>query len=328
MKAMKCDLAQQNIALAVYGEISDDANHQLEQHLLECEACRLDMQAMRGLKTTMSLYPVEEPSPAMVARARMRLEEALDTMPHGNWLERMIQLFSRGMGRLRAAPVMASSLLVVGIAAGGYGGYVAGLKAHDAEQSKLVLNLGQPPAAAEDNPAQIANVSGITHDAASGTVKVSYNKLVPETMQGSLDDPRIRQLLVLGSQNNVNAGVRDSSVDLLASECRNGRQCDDGPIRNALMVALRYDKNANVRMKALEGLQPYIADDMRVRDAVLESLMKDPDPRIRTQAINLIEPVEADSSVREVLHTVAAQDENPQIRTVSRQVLQQLPQIQ
>jgi hypothetical protein len=328
MKAMKCDLAQQNIALAVYGEISDDANHQLEQHLLECEACNRDMQAMRGLKTTMSLYPVDEPSPAMVARARMRLEEALDTMPHGNWLERIVQFFSRGVGRLRAAPGMASLLLVVGIAAGGYGGYVAGLKAHEVDQSKLILNLGQPPAAAEDNPAQIANVSSITRDPNSETVKVNYNKLVPETMQGSLDDPRIRQLLVLGSQNNVNAGVRDSSVDLLANECRNGHQCDDGPIRNALMVTLRYDKNANVRMKALEGLQPYIADDMRVRDAVLESLMKDSDPRIRAQAINLIEPVEADSSVREVLHTVAAQDENPQIRTVSRQVLQQLPQIQ
>jgi len=328
MMAMKCDLAQQNIALAVYGEISDDANHQLEQHLMECEECSLDMQAMRGLKTTMSLYPVEEPSAAIVARARMRLEEALDNMPHGSWLVRLTQVFTRGLGRLRAAPVMASLLLLVGIAAGGYGGYLTGLKAHDAQQSKLILNLGQPPSATEDNPQQIANVSGITRDPNSEIVKVNYNRLVSETLQGSLDDPRIRQLLLLGAQNNGNAGVRDDSVGLLANECRNGHQCDDGPIRNALMVALRYDKNPNVRLKALEGLQPYIAEDMRVRDAVLESLMKDSDPRVRTQAISLIEPVEGDSSVREVLHTVAMQDESPQIRTASRQVLQQLPEIQ
>ncbi|HTZ89566.1 MAG TPA: HEAT repeat domain-containing protein [Alloacidobacterium sp.] len=325
---MKCDLARQNIALAAYGEISDDAHHQLEQHLLECEECRFDMQAMRGLKTTMALYPVEEPSAAMMARARMRLEEALDNMPHGGWLVRLTQTFTRNVGRLRAAPVTASFLLFAGLAAGGYGGYIAGLRAHEAEQSKLVLNLGQPPAATEDNPAQIANVSSITREPNSEMVKVNYNRLVPETMQGSLDDPRIRQLLLLGAQNNFNAGVRDDSVGLLANECRNGHECGDGPIRNALMVALRYDKNANVRMKALEGLQPYIAEDMRVRDAVLESLMKDSDPRIRAQAINLIEPVEGDSSVREVLHTVATQDDNPEIRTVSRQVLQQLPQIQ
>lgn len=321
---MKCDLAQQNIALAVYGEISDDANHQLELHLLECEDCHLDMQAMRSLKTTMSLYPVEEPTPAMVARARMRLEEALDNMPHGSLLVRLSQVFTRGVGRLRAAPVMASLLLLVGLAAGGYAGYTAGLKAHDAEQSKILLNPSQPSV----GPTQIASVNGITREPNSEMVKVNYNRLVPETMQGSLDDPDIRQLLLLGTQNNINPGVRDDSVDLLANECRNGHECGDGPIRNALMVTLRYDKDANVRLKALEGLQPYIAEDTRVRDAVLESLMKDSDPRVRSQAINLIEPVEGDSSVREVLHTVATQDQSPEIRTVSRQVLQQLPEIQ
>lgn len=326
--AMKCDLAQQSIALAAYGELSDDVSHQLEQHLSGCEECRRDMQAVRGLQAAMSLYPVDEPPASLLAHARMRLEEALDNVPHGSWLVRLTQYFTRGVGRLRAAPVMASLLLLAGLAAGGYGGYRAGLKAHEAEQSKLILNLGQPPVAAEDDPAQIANVSGITRDAGSGTVKVDYNKLVPETMQGSLDDPRIRQLLLLGTQNNINTGVRDDSVDLLANECRAGHQCGGGPIRNALMVALRYDNNASVRLKALEGLQPYIAEDMQVRDAVLESLMKDSDPRVRSRAIGLIEPVEGDSSVREVLHTVAAQDENAQIRTVSRQVLQQLPEIQ
>jgi hypothetical protein len=38
--------------------------------------------------------------------------------------------------------------------------------------------------------------------------------------------------------------------------------------------------------------------------------------------------VQADSSVREVLHTIAAQDDNPQIRDVSQQVLNQVQQIQ
>jgi hypothetical protein len=94
------------------------------------------------------------------------------------------------------------------------------------------------------------------------------------------------------------------------------------------MVALRYDKSVDVRLKALEGLQPYVADDVRVRDAVLEALMRDTDPRVRTQSIGLLEPVQADSSVREVLHTVAIRDDNAEIRTASRQVLDQIPQVQ
>ena len=94
------------------------------------------------------------------------------------------------------------------------------------------------------------------------------------------------------------------------------------------MQALRYDKSVAVRTKALEGLEPYVAEDMRVRDAVLEALLSDPDARIRTAAISILEPVEADTSVRQVLSTVANSDHNPHIRTVSRQVLSRAPEIQ
>jgi hypothetical protein len=117
-------------------------------------------------------------------------------------------------------------------------------------------------------------------------------------------------------------------VGLLASECRARHSCRAAGIRDALMVALRYDKNAGVRAKAMEGLEPYVAEDMRVRDAVLEALLNDSDPGIRTAAISLLEPVEADTSVRQVLYTVANSDRNPHIRTVSRQVLSRVPEIQ
>jgi len=39
-------------------------------------------------------------------------------------------------------------------------------------------------------------------------------------------------------------------------------------------------------------------------------------------------PVEGDTSVREVLYTISTQDENPQIRDVSRQMLNRVPEIQ
>jgi hypothetical protein len=71
-----------------------------------------------------------------------------------------------------------------------------------------------------------------------------------------------------------------------------------------------------------------VAEDVRVRDAVLEALLNDPDPRIRTAAINILEPVEGDTSVRQVLHTVANSDQSLQIRTVSREVLRREPEIQ
>jgi hypothetical protein len=133
---------------------------------------------------------------------------------------------------------------------------------------------------------------------------------------------------MMASEDAASAGVRDDSVGLLAAECRSGHSCNAAGIRDALMVALRYDKNDGVREKALKGLEPYVAEDMRVRDSVLEALLNDSNPRIRTEAINILEPVEADTTVRQVLSTVATSDQSPQIRNVSRQALSRAPEIQ
>jgi hypothetical protein len=338
---MKCETAHESIALAVYGELADDQNHQLEQHLAGCEACRRELEGVQALVKAMSLLPVEEPSANLVARTRLRLEEALDAMPRGSWVLRFSHQFSQGINRLRTAPVAASALLVMGLSAGGYGGFRAGAHVHAAAEEKSLVALAAPGAiqgaiqvkdgdrsAIENGMAQIASVSSIVQEPGTENVEVQYNRLVPETIHGSLDNPGIRQLLLLGAQNRLNSDVRDDSVGLLAGECRAGHECNDGPVRNALMVSLLYDNSPKVRMKALEGLQPYVGNDTRVRDAVLQSLMRDPDDGVRTQAIGLLEPVQADSSVREVLHTVAARDVNPAIRTVSQQVLNQIQQIQ
>jgi len=156
-------------------------------------------------------------------------------------------------------------------------------------------------------------------------VQVSYNRLVPETVQGSLDDPQIRELLLLGTKAAANNAVRTDSVALLANECRSGHACTDGSdtngIRKGLLASLRHDKNPGVRMKALEGLQPYVAQDQAVRDALLESLMHDANADVRMRAISMLEPVESDSSVRQVMRTVSTSDDNPYIRNVSTHAL-------
>ena len=75
-------------------------------------------------------------------------------------------------------------------------------------------------------------------------------------------------------------------------------------------------------MKALEGLEPYVAQDRRVRDAVLEMLIHDPDLKVRFAGLGLLPPVESDSSVRQVLRRLSTEDENPYIRTASFRALQ------
>jgi hypothetical protein len=318
---MDCELAQQKIALFAYGELPDDQCHALEGHLTTCNRCQEEFAAVQALQQAMALAPAQEPSANLLTQARLRLEEALESMPRTSWLMRIQQSMFRSVSVLGRAPVAASALLLLGLGSGSWAGYQYAARSH---RPVAVAEL----AGAVEGAGKIASVNSIVREPNTEDVEVHFNRLVPETTQGSLDDPRIRELLVLGAQSQQNPGVAQNSVNLLAHECQQEHQCGDGPIRQALLVALRYDKDNKVRLNALNGLKPYVAEDMAVRDGVLEALLDDPDPTVRSRAIELLHPVEADSSVREVLHTVASEDENPHIRTVSQEVLDQSPQIQ
>lgn len=324
---MNCETARDGIVLMSYGELPDELAGGLEQHLGECEGCRRELNAMRALHELLTLTPVLEPSPNLVAQSRMRLDDALDALPPHGFLTRLRTNFFGWVGHVQSAPALATLLLGVGFLGGNftyrYQVHEANVKA---QASKGVVVMGHP------SEGVIANVTGIVQTPNSEIVQVNYNKVVPETMEGSLDEPRIRELLLLGMRPAATSGVRVNSVALLASECKAGHDCtaepQGHPIRSALMVSLRYDKDAGVRMKALEGLQRYIGQDRRVRDAVLEALMHDSDAQVRTAAIGLLEPVQSDSSVRTVLRTVSTQDANPYIRTASYQALQSVGDIQ
>jgi HEAT repeat protein/putative zinc finger protein len=325
---MNCELAQERIVTAAYGELPDEQAHELERHVAGCAACQKEREQALALKTLMSAYPTPEPSPNLVARARLRLEESLDGLPPKRWYERWGQGIVNNFARLQSAPVAAVLLLVVGGGAGCLGEYeyAQSRAAHAAATQAAAAPKVQPAVLPE--LANVANVSGIVHQPNSEIVDVTYNQLIPRQIQGSLDDPRIRQLLMLATENATSPRVQDDSVDLLAAECRAGHSCQPSGIRDALIVALRYDKSPAVREKALEGLEPYVAEDVNVRDAVLKALLNDSDARVRSAAISLLAPVEADSSVRQVLYSVSNSDDNPQIRNVSRQVLSQVPEIQ
>jgi len=329
---MNCELAHEHIVAAAYGELPDDQLHQLERHVISCPECQKEREQIHALRILADAHPVAEPDPNLVARAHLRLDEALDTLPPKTWYERLGQRILNNFASLQSAPVAAVLLLLAGAGAGTLGGYE--YAQNRAARAAIAAQPGQPtgtqvlPAGAVPQPADVSGISSIVRHPNSEIVDVTYNQVVPRQIEGSLDDPGIRQLLMLASEDSASPGVRDDSVALLAAECRAGHSCQPSGIRDALMYALRNDRSSKVRQKALEGLEPYVADDVRVRDAVLEAVLNDSDPAIRTAAIGLLEPVDADTSVQQVLYSVSNSDQNPQIRTVSREVLSRVPETQ
>jgi hypothetical protein len=312
---MNCEWVRANVTLYVYDELADDARYELEQHVERCGECAAELNELRQFKTTMLAVPVPEPSPNLLAASRMRLQEALETAePHHGW-RRWVLEPAIWLRQIKLAPAAAALLFIVGFGAG------IGVTVRLVDNRVIPVpgtghSSGGVQAPAE---ASVLGIRGITQEPGSNKVDIKYDTVVPQTATGSLDDPRIQQLLLFAARNNTNSGVRVDSVDLLA------QKPEDERIRQALMYALQYDENPGVRLKALDGLGRYVKGDVRARDAVLQALMNDRNPGVRTQAIQMLKPVRADASVRQVLEHLAEQDQNSSIRNLSRSVLASTP---
>lgn len=331
---MNCEKAQQSIVQYIYGELPDESCHNLEQHLTGCEHCRSELQSYEALRQEMSLVPVEEPSANFLAQSRIRLEDAIDLLPPPSLYMRFETGFRGFIAQLQAAPGMAVAVAVVGLGIGAGGGHYWNGKHARTEHPVSQLAASAIPAATSATPVaavattsapSVFNVSQIVQHPNTDMVEVHFNTMVPATVEGSVDDPEVQKLLLMAAQNAVDPDVQSNSVGLLAQQCKAGHSCGEGTVRTALMVALRYDRDPAVRLKALEGLEPYVGQDVRVRDAVLESLMHDPSQPVRSHALQMLEPVQADSSVRVVLQTVSTGDDNPAMREASLKLLQSIP---
>jgi hypothetical protein len=316
---MNCENAQQNVVLAQYGELPEELEHQLEQHLAHCEDCRREWNAMLALSEELAQHPLLEPSPNLLAASRMRLDEALDAMPPKSVAQQFWGSAFRWFSYVQGAPAL--TVLLVGVGFLG-GNIIARYQA---------AHLPPPPhTVATTNASQsaIANVLDIKQTPDPQIVQVKYNSLVPQTMQGSLNDPQIRQLIMLATKMPANPEVHKDAVSLLVNQCRASSGCSDdgsngpGSYQGTLLASLHYDKDPQVRLNALQGRQPYVAQSEGVRNGVLDALMNDQSPDVRSAAISMLEPVQADSSVRRVLRSVSTQDTSAAIRNASFQALQ------
>jgi anti-sigma factor RsiW len=309
---MKCEWVQQNITLHVYGELADDARHELEQHVARCADCAAALKAEQEFHALLSQEREAEPTPNLLAASRMRLQEALETAEQGRFWHRLAFDPANWLRQVSFSPALASAILILGFAAGVGTSYKV-----------LVHSPNSSPtnAVAAPNEASITGIRSVTQEPGSNQISIKYDTVSTLETQGSLNDQRIQQLLLFAARNNYNSGVRMDSVDLLT------RKPDVSQVRDALIYALRYDTNPGVRLKALDGLGPFVKDDVRVRDVVLEALVNDANPGVRTEALRMIEPVKADGSVRGVLMTLAAKDQSQYIKSQARTMLAQLPEI-
>ncbi|MGH8629232.1 MAG: anti-sigma factor family protein, partial [Burkholderiales bacterium] len=220
---MNCEWVKANAIDYLYDELADDARYELEQHVERCAGCAQEVESARAFKASLSALPRVEPSPNLLTASRMRLQEALETTEQASGWQRFFDP-SSWLRQVRFSPALAAVILMVGFGVG------VATTFNLRNGSDRGATNGTPPI----EPA-LAGIRSISQEPGTNRVQIQYDSLQRATHEGSLDDPRVQELLLYAARNNPNSGLRLDSIDLLTAKP------DDNRVREALMYALRYD---------------------------------------------------------------------------------------
>jgi hypothetical protein len=311
---MECRVANQSILLLLYGELDPVERLEVERHVEACHECSVALAEERRLRAILDQRPVLDPTAELLNQCRRDLAEAITpsaetaiTRGRGKaspgWL---LAWPHRLWTQARISPAFASALLVVGFLAG----------------FLSVSRLGPSPPDPSSTPIDMAaggaiNLRSIEEDPASDRIFLKYDATERTSLRGTLDDPRVRDLLVSALQDNHNAGLRLDAIDILQ------RRADDPEVRAALMEAIGDDANPAARLRAIEALDRRAETDAGVREAVIRALLQDRNPGVRVRAFDALARVKTPETIP-LFERLAREDSNEYVRMRSAAVVDAL----
>ncbi len=313
---MDCKKFEESLTLYSYDELPADERADADAHLEACPACRARLDETRRIHELLATRSTVEPSPELLAQCRMALEDAIDReLSSVSWRKLFGELWSglKALPLTRASAVLALLLLGFGL------GWT--LRPHVPAARLAGGATTGPNEASVVNPdmsnMRINAITQVTPSpSADGQVRITLDAERRMTLQGSLDDPRIRQVLVDAVKSYSNAGIRRDSLDALQGGGAHPS------VREALLYAIQNDPNSGVRLEALKAVRT-MEWTPEVQRAVLHAMAPENNPGVRVAALDaLVE--HADESTLPVLERLAANDSNRYVRLKSLSTIRKL----
>ncbi len=299
---MGCGEMRDGILLLLYGELGEEEGARLEAHLAGCAVCRADLAAERRLRAMLEADPAPEPPADLLARCREDLSAAL---------ARQAEKGPRRFLPLRAAGFRLSPAFAALLAAAAFlTGYLAARPAGPP---------GAGRAAALGDPAAVAGaLDSLEVDRATGGVRLAYNAVSRQAIEGDLSDPAIRRLLAEAVRSSPNAGLRLDAIEALRGSA------GEPEVRAALLRAVRDDDNPGARLRAIDVLRRSALADPEVQQTIVQALLRDRNPGVRVGAIDVLAsgPAAPGAGTLPVLERVARDDDNRYVRMRSAAVVE------
>lgn len=317
---MNCKEFEENLALYAYGDLPPGQQAACEAHLAGCAKCRAAREEVGSLHEFLAQRPRVEPSSDFLIECRQRLEETLDREQLGwqglvrEWLS-FLELPSR---QLASRIAFTLSLAVIGFSLGWtLHSRAEKLASLSGTASVTSASLG----GADFENMRINDISHVAPDPQTGAVHITLDAQRRLTLEGSLDDPRIQQVLLYAVKSYDNAGIRRETLDALRT------RTDKPNVRAALLYTLEHDSNAGNRLVALDAVRGMPSGDDLDR-SLIEVLEHDPNTGVRVETVDVladhVQREGRDEKILGALGRLATSDRNRYVRMKCASALRNL----
>jgi hypothetical protein len=273
---MNCQQVQTSLSLYLYGELEFAAEEELERHLQDCSFCQLAFSREKAWHTKLNAGRKDVPLD-LLGQCRRDLRKAMK-MPEAqnnrrSWrLSDFFVAFDFGGGQWSKRLAFASLFVFAGFSLSTW-----------MDRIHLANRLG---AGSETQMGILNYPTSRIRDIQTGSnnqIRIVVDRIQQQEVVGSIGDEAVRRLLLTAIKDPADPGLRVDSVELLKGQ-------DGADVRDALLYTVRYDENAAVRLKALEGLRRF-RDDRATHEALRSVLQYDSSPAVRSEAIDVLVPM-------------------------------------
>ena len=317
---MECREFEEYMPLDLYGELPPEQRTLYDAHLANCAQCRAAREQVRGLHGVLAQRTRLEASPDLLVECRQALSDALEKERLG-WHG----LIHEWLAFLQLPPqrVVSRLAFVLTLVVFGFGlGWTLRPRAERVVLPSGPSNVTTSSLAEADlENMRINDISRVAPDPQTGGVRITMDAQRRFTLEGSLDDPRIQQLLVSAVKSYDNAGIRRDTLDALRPRAKSPN------VRAALLYTMQHDPNVGNRLAAMDAARAMQGGD-DLQQTLINVLEHDRNMGVRVESVDLLvdqmERQGRDEATLGALARLATNDSNNYVRLKCASALRKL----
>ena len=315
------------IQLSLYGELSQNEQGKLNQHLATCRRCQGEYESLKKFHAAMASFKPVSVSDRDLIDARRSLHISLGSAGETeSWIERLIDFVVRPLVPQYRTVVVAAATLAIGVGLGYY--FFASPVATQNGFIRMASETDQ--SAFDQGEAQVSNFRIVNKNEATGDVEFQFDATTPVHVRGNVrSDERVQKILARAAVSAENPGTRLRAVTTMA-EHASAEQPITNDVKTALISVVKYDENRGVRQEALKGLEQFLPDPDVVQ-AYIYVLKTEKNTGMKIAAINSLGKVRLtgqafSDDLTNILTEKLQSDENNYIRLRAKAALQEVKQ--